>query len=166
MYNRTLSRQIVEEYITWRNQGISNPRIAEVLGINVNTLLKWIQEGNELLKELGDEETPVSLFDDEIMASTIENLKMKLAVENRRGIARRKARSEAKALETGDIKHLHIASFLEKIETNDTKNLCDHITQLADDQPLKQLEAENNSQPILEIDSLDTAEKKRAFLNE
>lgn len=157
MIYRKLSTKIIREYIEWREKGISNSRIASVIGISFNSLSKWITEGEKLLKSgKADETLQNRLFTDQL-DSTPDFLKMKLAFENRRCIAKRIALSEAKAIESGDTKHLAVSAFLEKTaHTGKNLNESFEIPMI----PSKN-SAEQANENVIDIVLADEAEKEK-----
>ena len=121
MKKTLLTHSILEIFIEWKSQGITNGRIAGILGIHYNTLSNWINKGREIAARIEhEEENYLSIFNQNDLVIGVKNeLLYKLFIENDRQHHVACAKSEIRAIKTGNIPlHLNVVRLL-----NDSKDL-------------------------------------------
>ena len=86
MKKTLLTHSILEIFIEWKSQGITNGRIAGILGIHYNTLSNWINKGREIAARIEhEEENYLSIFNQNDLVIGVKNeLLYKLFIENDR----------------------------------------------------------------------------------
>lgn len=122
MKKTLLTYSILEIFIEWKSQGITNGRIAGIMGIHYNTLSNWINKGKEIAARIErEEENHQSIFNQNELIIGIKNeLLYKLFLENDRQHHVACAKSEIRAIKTGNIAlHLNVVRLL-----NDSKDLA------------------------------------------
>lgn len=111
-----LDRVMLDTFIEWKSQGVLNGRIAGILGIHPNTLSNWISKGKELAIRIEEEEDNFrSLFNENEYIMGIKNEYLyKLYLENDKQYHVACAKSEARAIKTGNIGvHMNVVRLLE-----------------------------------------------------
>ena len=121
MKKTLLTRSILEIFIEWKSQGITNGRIAGIIGIHYNTLSNRINKGREIAARIEHEEENLqSIFNQNDLVIGVKNeLFYQLFIENERQHHIACAKSEIRAIKTGNIAvHLNVVRLL-----NDSKDL-------------------------------------------
>ncbi|MGL4562001.1 MAG: hypothetical protein ACRCV0_06930 [Brevinema sp.] len=81
-----LNEKIIDIFIEYKSQGVSNFRIAGIIGVHPNTLSNWINEGKKIDLEINkNEEAYQSIFDkDELVLGIKKEVLHRLYSENER----------------------------------------------------------------------------------